>query len=267
MPEFCKKIGVFIALIFGLGFGYLIIRTNTDPETGREIGQALSVLPFSGATLSLLQWILPLDSAMLAIGDSKPFVVSLLILLVQTVIQSPLMLLLNNTMGPVLFRTNANEYSVVGDPSASRAKDKILRRLGKLLIVCIVVPLIAFFAGYLLQMAFDWVNARPLPLTILIYVLAFAAVIGVALIPVFFLVPLLRYWRGAAHCVCSYHQHCHHRCGGGAFFRYIGMAFHGGAARPVRLDDYIFRHRWIPCTSPGPFHAMVTDRMLSIKPR
>lgn len=185
MSEFYKKIGVIVGVICALIVGFIAIRTSSDPETGQEIGKALSVLPFSGGILSFLQRILPLNSAMLTITDNKPFIASLLILFVQTTIQSPLMLLLNNTLGPVLFRTNANEYSIVADPNARRVKNKIGTKLGKLFAVCIVVPFIAFLAGYLLQMLFDWVNAQVLPLTILIYILAFAVIIGIALIPVF----------------------------------------------------------------------------------
>lgn len=182
MMEWYKKVGVLVALVFGLGIGFVAIRGSMDLETATEIASALSVLPFSDGLLHLLRSVVYIDPAYVIRSD-RPWFSSLLILFLQTLIQSPLLLLLNNTMGPVLFRTNANEYSVVGDWNASRTKDKILRRLGKLVMVIILVPVIAFLAGWLVSSAGTWVGLRPVFLQVLIYLVAFIIVIGLALLP------------------------------------------------------------------------------------
>ena len=183
MSEWYKKVGVLVALILGLGLGFVAVRGSMDLETANEIASGLSVLPFSDWLLRLLKGMVHIDPAYV-IQVQNPWFTSLLILFVQTLIQSPILLLLNNAMGPVLFRTNANEYSVVGDWSASRTKDKILRRLGKLVLVIILVPLIAFLAGWMISTAQEWVGKRPTWLQVIIYILVFLLVVALACLPI-----------------------------------------------------------------------------------
>ena len=185
MQQFYKRIIVFVCLIFGLGFGFIMIRSSVDEETGKSFADAMSVLPFSDAILHWLRSLLPLDATVFDIHQERPFVMQLLILLVEAVILSPILLAINNLMGPILLRTRANEYSVAGDWNAARTKDKIVRRLVKLLLIAIIVPVVAFFSGYLLDMLFGWVNGLFIVWRVLCYALAFVIVVAIALIPVF----------------------------------------------------------------------------------
>ena len=185
MQQFYKRVIVFVCLIFGLGFGFIMIRSSVDAETGKSFADAMSVLPFSDSILHWLQSFLPLDRQLFDIQQHRPFIMQLLILLVEAAILSPILLAINNFMGPILFRTRANEYSVTGDWNAARTKDKIIRRLVKLLLITIIVPVVAFFSGYLLDMLFGWVNGLFIVWRVLCYVLAFVIVVAAALIPVF----------------------------------------------------------------------------------
>ena len=192
MQQFYKRVIVFVCLIFGLGFGFIMIRSSIDAETGRSFADAMSVMPFSDSILHWLQSFLPLDRQLFNIEQSRPFVMQLLILLVEAAILSPILLAINNTMGPILLRSRANEYSVTGDWNAGRTKDKIVRRLVKLLLITIVVPVVAFLSGYLLDMLFDWVNSLFVVWRVICYIVAFALVALLALLPV-----LLKSTRGA----------------------------------------------------------------------
>lgn len=203
MDRFLKKSWMYIALIFGLGIGFLAIRTSMDAETGREIAGAMSSIPFSDGIYGFLRLFIPMDPAMFPIDDRRFFLVSLLILLIQAAIQAPLMLVVNNAFGPILFRSNGNEYSIIGDPSPNRAKDKLISKLLRLLALVIIIPLIAFFSGWLCDLAFGWINSHGIVLRIIIYAVIVACLVGLAYIPIHFVGARTAYWAIAASAVQS----------------------------------------------------------------
>ena len=117
MQQFYKRVIVFVCLIFGLGFGFIMIRSSIDAETGRSFADAMSVLPFSDSILHWLQSFLPLDRQLFNIEQSRPFVMQLLILLVEAAILSPILLAINNTMGPILLRSRIRARTLSPKPS------------------------------------------------------------------------------------------------------------------------------------------------------
>lgn len=183
---FYRKTGLFVALIFGLGFGFVMIRSSMDFETAADIAKGISFIPFSPWIFKVLSSFIPMDPAMFPIPDTTPFFSALLVLLLQTFIQSPVLALINSVFGPILFRSNANEYSVAYDPDATRAKGKIYRRLGKLLAILIVVPIIAFLCGYLLNFVVTWIGGVPIGWRILLYFAIIILIVLLAWLPFLF---------------------------------------------------------------------------------
>lgn len=86
---FYRKTGLFVALIFGLGFGFVMIRSSMDFETAADIAKGISFIPFSPWIFKVLSSFIPMDPAMFPIPDTTPFFSALLVLLLQTFIQSP----------------------------------------------------------------------------------------------------------------------------------------------------------------------------------
>lgn len=183
--EWQAKLWVLVATVLGFWIVPLAIRTNLDQEARDEIAQGLSSIPFSSGILKFVEQIFSLDPKFFAISNDKAFLPALLVLLVQTLIQSPLLLLLNNTMGPVLFKQNPNEYSVLGDWNSVRTRDKILRRIGKLMLITVLIPTIAFFCSYFLDMGFTWIDSQAIFLRVIIYVLLIVAIVALIVLPFF----------------------------------------------------------------------------------
>lgn len=183
MPFLARKVGVILALVLGVCFFFVMLRTSIDAESRQQIGQGISSIPFSSIALSVVQRFIPLDKTF-TITNTDNIFMSLLVLFIQTLIQSPVMLLINNTMGPILMRSNAREYSIVGDSNIKRTKTKIIKKISKVIVLIIFIPLLAFSISKLLQMGFDWVNSQNIIVTILIYLLIIALFAGIIALPI-----------------------------------------------------------------------------------
>lgn len=202
MDNFLKKSWMYIALIFGLGFGFLAIRSSMDAGTSKDIAGAMSSIPFADGIYGFLRAFIPMDPGMFPIEDKHFFLVSLLILLIQAAIQAPIMLFINNAFGPILFRTG-RAYSIAADPSATRSKNKLINKLLRLLALVIIIPMIAFFSSWLFSSAIGWINGRNIILRTVIYVVIVACLVGIVLIPMRFAGARKVYWAAGAYIVQS----------------------------------------------------------------
>lgn len=109
---------------------------------------------------------------------------SILILVIQGALQSPLMMLLNALFGPFLFSPYQRQgYSIAGDPNYARAKNKLFSKIWKILGSLMATLVIALFSAWLVGQAFDWVNSQFIIWRILIYVAAIAVALGVMALP------------------------------------------------------------------------------------
>lgn len=196
--EWQAKMWVLVAAVLGFWIVPLAIRTSLDQETRDEIAQGLSSIPFSSGILRFVEQLFALDSSYFTISGDRAFLPAVLVLLVQTLIQSPLLLLFNNLMGPVLFKRNPGEYSVLGDWNSKRTSTKIQQRIGKLLLITVLIPAIAFLSSYLLDAAFAWINSRAAFLKILIYVVTVVVVVALMVLPFFIGGVRKFYWALAA---------------------------------------------------------------------
>lgn len=179
-----KKMGLFAGFIIGFWFVAMAIRTSMDPQTGKEFADGLSVLPFAGGVFAVLNSFMQVDTSLFAITTSPFFLTSLLVLILQGALQSPLMILLNGLFGPFLFSPyQRGGYSIAADPNYARAKQKLFNKIWKLLGSLIATIVIALFCAWLVDYAFNWVNSQMIVWRILIYLAAVAVVALIVALP------------------------------------------------------------------------------------
>lgn len=176
------KVGLIALYIVGFWCVALMFRGGMDPATGAEFAAGMSTLPFANVIFAVLNSFMHVNLALFNITTGPFILVSLIVLIVQGALQSPLMVLLNGLFGPFLFSPYQRRgYSVTGDPNLYRAKNKLIHKSVQLLGSLIVTICIALFSAWLVDYAIDWVNGRSIFLRILIWV---AIVIVTALIVV-----------------------------------------------------------------------------------
>lgn len=178
-----KKIGLFAGFVVGFWLVAMAIRTSMDPATGMWFASGLSSLPFAGFIFAMLNSFMHVDTTLFAINSSPFFLISLLILVLQGALQSPLMLLLNYMFGPFLFAPSGRGYSLAADPSYARTKDKLISKVWKLVGSLAATICIVMFCAWLVNYAIAWVNAQMILWRILIYVAAVAVVVLVVALP------------------------------------------------------------------------------------
>lgn len=178
-----KKIGLFAGFIVGFWLVAVAIRTSMDPQTGMEFANGMSALPFAGFIFAVLNSFMHVDTSLFAITSSPFFLISLLILVLQGALQSPLMLLINYMFGPFLFAPSGRGYSLMEDPSYARTKNKLINNVWKLIGSLTATICIVLFCAWLVNYALDWVNGQMLLWRILIYVAAVAVVALIVALP------------------------------------------------------------------------------------